>query len=213
MKALALLCLALPTLLQSQVVLQGSVQVGRAEHRVRDAGTLIPTSGTVFGGALRADFGPRFSVTGEALAGSFASDGGASIDDHHIAQVLLLGGMKVNPWLTIQAGPVFRNLSNTFARQQWTALRLGGEAHVPLGLEGVRGVLRGYWMPLVSVSGLSRPDIALAASAGVEWRGRRIGVGTRYVLERYDFPANAGDRRIEEISALQAWVSAWWAKP
>lgn len=213
MRALVILGLAIPQLLTAQVPWQISMHVGRAEHRVRDAGGLIPATGTVFGAAVGADFGRQFTVEAEALGGRFAADNAASIDDHSIAQVLLLGGMKVRPWLTIQAGPVFRNVSNDVARQQWTALRVGGEAYVPLGLEGVRGVLRGYWMPLVSVSGLPRPDVALAASAGVEWRGPRIGVGTRYALERYDFPENAGDRRIEEVSVLRVWVSAFWPKP
>lgn len=216
MRALVILWLAIPQLLTAQVAWQISMHVGRAEHRVRDASGLIPASGTVFGAAVGADVGHQFAVSAEALGGRFtaaSAAGAASIDDHSIAQVLLLGGMKVRPWLTVQAGPVFRNISNAVARQQWTALRVGGEAHVPLGLEGVRGVLRGYWMPLVSVSGLPRPDVALAASAGVEWRGPRIGVGSRYVLERYDFPENAGDRRIEEVSVLRMWVSAFWSNP
>ncbi|HKA58868.1 MAG TPA: hypothetical protein VKD28_09655 [Gemmatimonadales bacterium] len=213
MRSLIILGLAIPRLLTAQVSWQVSMHVGRAEHRIRDAGGLMPATGTVFGAAVGADLGRQFTVSAEALGGRFAADNAASIDDHSIAHVLLLGGMKVRPWLTVQAGPVFRNVSNDVARQQWTALRVGGEAYVPLGLEGVRGVLRGYWMPLVSVSGLPRPDVALAASAGVEWRGPRIGVGTRYVLERYDFPENAGDRRIEEVSALRVWVSAFWSKP
>lgn len=216
MRALVILGLAIPQLLTGQVPWHVSLQVGRAEHRVRDAGGLIPAAGTVFGAAVGADVGRQFTVSAEALGGRFAAASAASagsIDDHSIAQVLLLGGMKVRPWLTVQAGPVFRNISNAVARQQWTALRLGGEAYVPLGLEGVRGVLRGYWMPLVSVSGLPSPDVALAASAGVEWRGPRIGVGTRYVLERYDFPENSGDRRIEEVSVLRMWVSAFWPNP
>jgi len=213
MRALVILWLAVPQLLTGQAPWQVSMQVGRAEHRVRDAGNLFPATGTVFGAAVGADINHQFTVSAEALGGRFTADTATSIDDHSIAQVLVLGGMKVRPWLTVQAGPVFRNISNTVARQQWTALRVGGEAYLPLGLEGVRGVLRGYWMPLVSVSGLPRPDVALAASAGVEWRGPRIGVGTRYVLERYDFPENAADRRIEEVSVLQAWVSAFWSKP
>lgn len=216
MRALVILWLAIPQLLTAQVAWEISMHVGRAEHRVRDASDLIPASGTVFGAAVGVDVGHQFAVSAEALGGRFTAagaGGAASIDDHSIAQVLLLGGMKVRPWLTVQAGPVFRNISNAVARQQWTALRVGGEAYVPLGLEGVRGVLRGYWMPLVSVSGLPRPDVALAASAGVEWRGPRIGVGSRYVLERYDFPENAGDRRIEEVSVLRVWVSAFWSNP
>jgi len=210
MRALVILWLAIPGVLAGQSAFQGSVHVGRAEHRVRDAGTLIPASGTVFGGAVAVDIGHRFTITGEAVGGRFAADSAASLDDHDVAQLLLLGGMKMSPWLTLQAGPVFRNVSNSLARQQWTALRVGGEASVPLGLEGVSGVARGYWLPLVHVSGLSRPDIAFAASAGVEWRGRRVGLGTRYVLERYDFPENAGNRRLEEFSALEAWLSVSW---
>lgn len=213
MKILVFIWLAVPTLLQGQLVVQGSFQVGPVEHRVRDAGVLVPASGTVFGGALTANVGPRFTIAAEGVSGHLTAESGASLDDHDIAQFQLMGGMKVRPWLTVQAGPLWRNVSNDLARQHWTALRVGGEARVPVGFESVRGVLRGYWMPLVSVSGLSRPDVALAASAGVEWQGRRIGLGTRYVLERYDFPANAGNSRSEEFAALQAWVSASWSKP
>ncbi|HWC74401.1 MAG TPA: hypothetical protein VG454_10740 [Gemmatimonadales bacterium] len=213
MKILAFIWLAVPALLQGQLGVQGSFYVGQADHRVRDAGVLVPASGAVFGGALTANVGPRFTIAAEGMSGHFTAASGASLDDHDIAQLQLIGGMKVRPWLTVQAGPLWRNVSNDLARQHWTALRVGGEARVPIGFESVRGVLRGYWMPLVSVSGLSRPDVALAASAGVEWRGRRIGLGTRYVLERYDFPVTAGNSRSEEFAALQAWVSASWSKP
>src|SRR3989442_8686930 len=41
-------------------------------------------------------------------------------------------------------------------------------------LDGVRALVRAQWMPLVSVSGLGHPDIALAAGAGVEWHGTRV---------------------------------------
>jgi len=58
-------------------------------------------------------------------------------------------------------------------------------------------------MPVVSVSGLGHPDIALAAGAGVEWRGTRVSVRAIYTLERYDFSGSAAAKRLEEVSSLQ----------
>ena len=58
-------------------------------------------------------------------------------------------------------------------------------------------------MPVVSVSGLEHPDIALAAGVGVEWRGPRVSVRALYTLERYDFSGSAAAQRLEEVSSLQ----------
>lgn len=191
-----------PGVMPAQVALHGRAEIGRVEHRVRDGGLVEASSGPVLGGMLGLALGSRFEVWGQASGGRLAADSPDG-EDRHFAEVQLLGGARLRPWLILQAGAIVRSYSNQLARQRWTTLRLGAEAHIPLALEGVRGVLRGQWMPAVSVSGLPRPDVALAASAGVEWCGSRVSLGALYTLERYDFPASGATRRLEELSSLQ----------
>jgi hypothetical protein len=203
--ALALLAsfaLALgPGVTAAQVALHGRAEIARVEHRVRHAGTVQASSGAVFGGMLGLAIGSRFEVSGQVSGGRLAADSDG--EDRNFAEVQLLGGAHLNPWLVVEGGANVRSYSNPLARQRWTTLRLGAAAHVPLALEGVRGVLRGHWMPAVSVSGLPRPDVALAAGAGVEWHGSRVTLAVLYALERYDFPASGANRRLEELSLLQ----------
>lgn len=207
--ALVLLATA-PSIGAAQVAIHGGVQIGRAEHRVVGGGVLVPSSGTLFGGGLAVAIGNRVEVHAEARGGRLATSGAPSLDDHDLAEVHMLAGLKVRPWLTVQGGVGFRNFSSALARQHWTTLRVGAEARVPLAFDQVRGVLRGYWLPVVAVSDLASPDIALAAAVGVEWQGRRIGVGALYAFERYDFRPNAGTQRLEELASLQVRVSLWW---
>jgi len=63
-------------------------------------------------------------------------------------------------------------------------------------------VLRGGLFPVVSVTGLPRPDVALTAAAGVEYRSGSVTSGLFYGLERYDFPPSGGTRRFEQVNTL-----------
>jgi hypothetical protein len=182
--------------------LLGRVEIGRVEHRVRDGGLVQPSSGTVLGAALGLVVGRRYEVWGEVRGGRLAAPS-AGGDDRDLAEVELRGEAHVNPWLTAQAGATVRSYTTPLARQRWSALRLGAEARIPLGLESIHGMVRGQWLPATWVSGLPRPGLALAAGAGVEWQGRRWSVSALYALERYDFPASGGTRRLEELSALR----------
>ncbi len=185
-----------------QMSLQGRAEIGRVEYRVRDAGLAQSSSGVVFGGALGLLVRDRFEVWGEARGGRLAA-ASAEGEDRDLAEVQLVGAAHLRPWLTAQGGVNVRSYSTPLARQRWTTLRLGAEAHVPLALEGVRGLVRAQWMPVVSVSGLEHPDIALGAGVGVEWRGTRVSVRALYTLERYDFSGSAAAKRLEEVSSLQ----------
>jgi len=196
-----------PGLVAGQISLYGRAGIGRLEHRVRFAGRIEPSSGMVFSGALGIIVRERFEVWGEALGGHLGADSPDG-EDRDVAQVQLLGGVHLRPWLTLQVGASALTYSTPLARQHWTALRLGAEAHVPLALDGVRGLVRGQWMPVVSVSGLEPPAVALAAGAGLEWRGKRISLSALYTLERYDFAGSDADtRRLEEVSSLQVRAS------
>jgi hypothetical protein len=186
---------------------RGGIQIGLGDHRVVDNGTLVASSGTLFGAAVDVTLGPRYELHGEASGGHLTAGPAASLDDHDLADAQLLAGMRVRPWLSLQTALGFRGYSNALARQHWTTWRIGAEARVPLGFETVGALLRGYWIPVVSVSGFPKPDAALAAAVGLEWRGRRLGVGAWYSFERYDFPLQSGTRRLEEVATLRVGAS------
>jgi len=205
----AALLAAFPSPSPGQIAVRGGVQIARAEHRVVDAGMLVASSGTLFGGTLVLTIGRRYEIQGEALGGRLTA-GSTSLEDHDLAEAHLLGGMKLRPWLTLQSGLSVRNYSNALARQHWTLWRIGAETRVPLGFEGVRAVIRGYWVPMVHVSGLPRPDVALAAGAGMDWQGRRINISALYSFDRYDFPPAQGSRRLEALSGLRIRVAIRW---
>jgi len=191
-----------PVQAAGQMSLHGRAEIGRVEYRVRDSGTVQPSSGVVFGGALGLLIGDRFAVWGEARGGRLAA-ASAEGEDRDVAEVQLAGEAYLRPWLTAQGGVNVRSYSTPLARQRWTTLRLGAEARVPLALDGVHGLVRAQWMPVVSVSGLEHPEFALAAGVGVEWRGPRVSVRALYTLERYDFSGSAAAQRLEEVSSLQ----------
>src|SRR5207247_9400533 len=65
-----------------------------------------------------------------------------------------------------------------------------------------RGVVRAGLLPVVSVNGLPRPDVALTAAAGIEYRSGVVTGGLFYGLERYDFPDRGAGRRLEQVSTL-----------
>ncbi|HEV8265716.1 MAG TPA: hypothetical protein VGQ06_12280 [Gemmatimonadales bacterium] len=202
--ALAAVGVALaPGVAAAQISLHGRAEIGRLEHRIRLAGLLEPSSGTLLGGALGVVVGERFEAWGEAMGGHLVADSPAG-EDRDVAEVQLLGGMHVRPWVTLQSGVSVRTYSTPLARQRWTTLRLGAEGRLPLAIGGLQGIVRAQWMPVVSVSGVARPDVALTTGAGLEWRGKRVSLSAVYTLERYDFPASDPSlRRLEEVSALR----------
>ena len=60
---------AIPSPSTGQIAVRGGVQIARAQHRVVDAGMLVASSGTLFGGTLVLTIGRRYEIQGEALGG------------------------------------------------------------------------------------------------------------------------------------------------
>src|SRR5204863_147792 len=75
-------------------------------------------------------------------------------------------------------------------------------ARVAFAGGAIHGVWRAALFPVVSVSGLRGPDVAFRAATGLEYRVRTTTLGVEYSLERYDFPAEGGVRRLEPLSAV-----------
>src|SRR6266487_5445987 len=66
----------------------------------------------------------------------------------------------------------------------------------------MQAVARGALLPVVAVNGLDHPKTAYAVGTGLEYQLGQGAIGIVYSLERYDFPAQATVRRLEQVSAL-----------
>ena len=185
-----------------QLAFHGQAGGGRLEHRVRDGGVAQAASGLVLGAGFGLALGETFEIRGEALGGRLLARTSES-EDRDVAELQLVAGAAVRPWLTAIAGVSARAYRGPLADQRWTAVRLGAEARLPLAIQGMRGVVRGEWSPVVSVSGRAGPELGLGAAAGLEWHGKRVGVDVLYTLERYDFPPASRTQRLEEVASLR----------
>jgi len=174
--------------------------VSLAEHRV-DAGFGVERSlGPILGGVGTLRFGPRLALAVRALGGSlFGSKG---VLDRDVGELGVEASVVTAPWLALQAGAARRAYSTKLGRQSWTLVGLGATARVAFAGGAIHGVWRATLLPAVSVTGLRGPDGAFRTATGLEYRVRTATLGVEYSLERYDFPAEAGVRRLEQLSAL-----------
>ena len=174
--------------------------VSLAEHRV-DAGFGVERSlGPILGGVGTVRFSPRVTVAVHALGGSlFGSQG---VLDRDVGELGVEASVITVPWLALEAGATRRAYSTKLGRQTWTLVGLGATARTAFAGNAIHGVWRAALLPAVSASGLRGPDRAFRAATGLAYRVRTTTLGVEYSLERYDFPAAAGVRRLEQLSAL-----------
>jgi hypothetical protein len=140
-------------------------------------------------------------------AGSLGANESAAFD-RDVGEASLGAVIPVSDWLGVSSGIVVRRYESALAAQRW----VWGE----VGLHGDHAMLNDALklsaglsiMPWVSVSGISRPDLAVAAHSALGYTGGRLTATIRYGLERFDFPAREGVRRLEELSSLELGV-AW----
>lgn len=194
--------------LRAQLPVTTGASVSLAEHRVTAGAGLERSSGTMFG--LWATTKVPWQAI-EARASLRAGSLGAnerSAFDRDVGEVSLDAAMPVSDWLGLNAGVVVRRYESSLAAQRW----VWGE----VGIHGRRSMLEDALklsaglsiMPWVSVSGISRPDLAVAAHSAVGYTTGRLTATIRYGLERFDFPARNAVRRLEELSSLELGV-AW----
>jgi hypothetical protein len=207
--ALALLA-APPAALAQGRSLAFAADVAVAEHRVEDrnvgSGVEIST-GTMFGGGVRVGFGSRAAIAAVGRTGVLHPGRGATLP-RDVAELGLDGAYRLRDWLDLVAGVRVRSYTTAVARQRWTAPYLGAAARVPFALRGLRGLLDVAVHPFASVSGLSRPEVAITSGAGMAYARGRLDVQLRYSLERYDFARGTADERLEQLSALTLQVQA-----
>ncbi len=174
--------------------------VSLAEHRVAAGFGVERSLGPIVGGVGTVRFSPRLAVAVRALGGSLF--GAKGVVDRDVGELGVEASVATAPWLSLQAGAGRRVYGTKLARQAWTTVGLGAAARLAFAAGTIQGVGRVALLPVVSVSGLRGPDVAFRAATGLEYRVHAATLGVEYSLERYDFPAAAGVRRLEQLSAL-----------
>ena len=174
--------------------------VSLAEHRV-DAGFGVERSlGPIVGGVGTLRFVRRLEVAVRAVGGRLI--GSTGVLDRDVGELGVEASVLTLPWLALQAGAARRAYSTKLGRQTWTLVSLGGTARMAFAGDAIHSVWRAALLPAVSASGLRDPDVAFRAATGLEYRVRTTILMVEYSLERYDFPAEAGVRRLEQLSAV-----------
>ncbi len=203
--AASLMCVA-P--LRAQLPVTTGVSMSLAEHRVTAGAGLERSSGTMFG--LSATTVVPWQAL-EARASLRAGSLGAheqSAFDRDVGEVSLVMSLPVSGWIALEGGVVVRRYESSLAAQRWVWGEVGLQGrHVMLD-DALRVSAGISIMPWVSVSGVSRPDLAVAAHSALGYSAGRLTATIRYGLERFDFPARNQVRRLEELSSLELGV-AW----
>ena len=201
-------CLAWATSLRAQLPVTTGLSLSLAEHRVTAGAGLERSSGTMFGlWATTTVPWQTLEARASLRAGSLGATDGSAFD-RDVGEASLGASIPVSEWIGLDAGIVVRRYESTLAAQRWVWGEVGIHARRSM-LEDALKLSGGLSiMPWVSVSGISRPDLAVAAHSAVGYTDGRLTATIRYGLERFDFPARNGVRRLEELSSLELGV-AW----
>ncbi len=184
-------------------MLSGFVDLSAAEHRV-DAGYGVERlAGPLFGAGVGIAHG-RLALSARARGGTL-SPGGGSVDQD-VGEIGAELRVRAAPWIAFGVGAERRSYSSVLARQRWTMVHVGVEASLPFASPGLRGLLGGALVPVVSIPGLPAPDVAFSAAAGLEYARGRASLGMIYALERYDFASSGAGPRLEQLSSLMLRV-------
>jgi hypothetical protein len=204
----ALASVALAGTLAAQLPITAGASLSLAEHRVTAGAGLERSSGTMFGLSAATSVPWRSIDAWLALrAGSLGANERTAVD-RDVGELRVGATMPIRSWVSAVAGVTVRRYASSLAAQRWVWAELGVVGRTTL-LDDAIEVSGGISiMPLVSVSGISRPDLAVAAQSSVAYTTGRLTGTLRYGLERFDFPARADGRRLEELSSLEVGV-AW----
>ena len=177
--------------------------IATADHRVDAGFGREQTAGLLFGGQLDIEPDERFLVSLRALGGTLEVDHSTPLADSRSVGELTLGTrMELLPWLRGTASVTGRSYEGALARQHWSELAVGGEAHLPI-IDGlVDGSLGLSLVPLVKVTGREAPDLAVSGIARLRHAGERFDIAIGYSIESYNFPTVRGVDRVEEFSML-----------
>jgi hypothetical protein len=194
--------------LRAQLPVTAGASLSVAEHRVTAGAGLERSSGTLFGlWATTTLPWQTLEARASLRAGSLGANERTAID-RDVGEVSLGASIPLTAWLGLDAGVVVRRYESALAAQRWVWGEIGLHGRTSM-LDDALELSAGLSiMPWVSVSGISRPDLAVAAHSGIGYTTGRLTATMRYGLERFDFAARNDVRRLEELSSLELGV-AW----
>jgi hypothetical protein len=193
--------------LDAQLPITAGASVSLAEHRVTAGAGLERSSGTLFGLSAATSIPWRSVDAWMTLhAGSLGANERTAVD-RDVGQLRLGASMPIRPWWSVVTGITVRRYASSLAAQRWVWAELGVAGTMTLLDDAIRVAGGVAMMPLMSVSGISRPDLAVAAHSSLAYTTGRLRGTLRYGLERFDFPARANGRRLEELSSLELGVT------
>jgi hypothetical protein len=194
--------------LRAQLPVTAGASLSVAEHRVTAGAGLERSSGTMFGlWATTTLPWQTLEARASLRAGSLGANERTAID-RDVGEVSVGASLPLNAWLGLDAGVVVRRYESALAAQRWVWGEIGLHGRTSM-LDDALTLSAGLSiMPWVSVSGISRPDLAVAAHSGIGYTAGRLTATMRYGLERFDFAARNDVRRLEELSSLELGV-AW----
>jgi hypothetical protein len=196
------------TAAHAQRTLTGALTIGRADHRVDFGYGVEAASGTVLGGAVGATLGATLELDASARGATLRSEAG---EDRTMGEIAVRAGVRPLDWAAAFVTGVLRAYELAPATQRWTQLGAGAELRSDFGGGAVRGIVRGTLYPQVAVSGLTSPDLGVAAMVGLSARRGRVTGSLEYTVERYAFPTLAdGLQRHEQLTGLTLGIGATW---
>jgi hypothetical protein len=200
--ALALLMVPSTASAQGGARVSVSGVVGYAGSATVVQGVAEQGSGVWYG--VRADLRiGRLAIEVSGLRGTLAPDdsaGGLRRDGGEMRGAVRL---DVASWLALEGGYAVRAFDSPLGYQKWTIPAVGARISADLGMSGLRGYVRGSYLPSASSPGLPSSSLGLAAEAGLRLEPRSGGLtlGVFYRLERFDF-GSAPDGRLEQFDLL-----------
>lgn len=196
----------LPGATAAQLRVSGTGFASFLIHQVNIGAGVEQSTGVVLGAEGALNVGSRLVFAAHASGGSLSTQA-AGGQNRNVGEIGVAATVVTVRWLALMGGVTSRTYTTDIARQRWTTVALGAEACTDFAAARVRGVVRGAVLPVVSVTGLPGPDVALTGSAGLEYSAGRIVGGLFYGVERYDFPPSGAVRRLEQVSSLTVRVA------
>jgi hypothetical protein len=145
----------------------------------------------------------RLEIEASGLRGTLAPDDSAAGLGRDGGEMRGALRLAIASWLALEGGYTVRAFDSPLGYQRWTIPAVGARVSADLGTSGLRGYVRGSYLPSAGSQGLSASSLGLAVEAGLRLEPRSGGLtlAVCYRLERFDF-GSAPDSRLEQFDFL-----------
>ena len=178
---------------------------GVVEHRMSGIAPLEREIGFAFGAGVWSPVMDWMEVRVQLLGGALAAKT-PETDDRRFGELDLSGTVVPFEWLGFEVGGGARTFTGPLGRQRWITMRAGAELRLAFHDGRIRGTIGGALIPVVAVSGIESPSVAVLGRSGIVYRHGDLSATLDYQIERYDFPTTGAARRLEQVSRMSARI-------